>query len=138
MEEQRIKISLTHTYSLEADVIKNRIYFCIHERWDEKTKLEDYLADWKNAISYLQPNFTIISDIRTMVPHSVSIEKVHEQAQKYLIENGLYKVAQVYPKNDITDFQATRVAGRLNLPVNKFFTIEEAESYLDRLVEKLE
>ena len=138
MKQSRKHIASTDVYSLEVDIEKNRVYFCIRGHWDKNTPLENYLDEWEKTISCLQPNFTIISDIHTMLPHALVVEKVHEQVQKFLIEKGLYKVAEVASINDIADLQASRVAQRSKLPVNKFSTFEEAEKYLDRLVEDLE
>ncbi len=138
MENGRKQISNKDFYSLEINIEKNRIYFCILGHWNKNISYETYIADWEEAISYLQPNFTVISDIRSMSPHSVAVEKLHEKAQKYIVEKGLFKVAEVFPVNNITELQASRIAGKTNLPVNKFGSFEEAERYLDQLVAKLD
>ena len=130
-------IDIEH-YSIKVCPEKNRVYFCIRGRWDKNIQLEDYLRVWKTTVSYLKPNFTIISDIRTMLSHPISVEKIHEAAQKYLIEHGLFKVAEVVSHDDIAELQASRIAGRSNLPVNKFSSFEQAEKYLDQLVKELE
>ncbi|WP_291721025.1 hypothetical protein [Bernardetia sp.] len=134
MKEEVKHIIDTEAYTIQVDIEKNRVYFCIRGRWDKETKLEDYLDKWKEAISYLEPNFTIIADVRTMLPHAISVEKVHEEAQRYLIENGLFKVAEVISLNDIAALQATRVAERSNFPISKFSSFEGAEKYLDQVV----
>lgn len=131
------QITTTDAYSLEIDIEKNRVYFCIYGHWDNTTQLDSFLEDWKRAISHLQSDFTILSDIRTMLPHALAVEKIHEETQKYLIENGLFKVAEVVPINDIAHLQSSRIVERSNLPMNKFDCVEEAERYLDQVVKKL-
>lgn len=136
MKKELKHITNTDAYSLEVDIQKNRVYFCIRGHWNKDTQLDSFLADWKEAISYLQPNFTIISDVRTMLPHALAVEKIHEETQKYLIQNGLFKVAEVVAVNDIANLQSGRIAERSKLPMNKFHSFEEAENYLDKLVEE--
>ncbi|WP_338791906.1 hypothetical protein V9L05_18555 [Bernardetia sp. Wsw4-3y2] len=138
MKQERKQIVNTDAYSLEIDIAKNRVYFCIRGHWDKNTLLTNYLLDWKEAISYLQPNFTIISDTLTMLPHAVSVEKLHEETQKYLIDNGLFKVAEIMPINDIANLQANRITERSQLPVIKLSSLEEAEECLDKLVEEMQ
>lgn len=132
------QITTTDAYSLEIDIEKNRVYFCVYGHWDKTTKLDSFLEDWKRATSHLQPNFTILSDVRTMLPHSLAVEKVHEETQKYLIKNGLFKVAEIVPVNDIANLQSGRVAERSNLPIYKFNCFEEAEKYLDESIKEIE
>ncbi len=138
MKQERKQIVNTDAYSLEIDIAKNRVYFCIRGHWDKNTLLTNYLLDWKEAISYLQPNFTIISDTFTMLPHAVSVEKLHEETQKYLIDNGLFKVAEIMPINDIANLQANKITKRSQLPVIKLSSLEEAEKCLDKLVEEMQ
>lgn len=138
VNSERQLITNKNAYSLEINKEKNRVYFCIRGHWDKTTDLNTFLSDWKETISHLQPNFTIISDVRTRLPHALSVEKLHEQAQKYLMKNGLLKVAEVVAVDDIANLQSCRISERSNFPIHNFHSFEEAENYLDDLIKEIE
>lgn len=130
----KIKIIDRKNYMMSIDKTKNRIYFQLHPQlWKDKD-MDVFLEDWKEVIAEMQPHFTILSDIRTMQIQSPKLDKSHEEVQRYVAENGLLKVARILPDNDIVNLQFNRIAERSSLPNNVFYTIEEAEKYLDEVV----
>ncbi len=126
----------TDYYTISYNSDKNRLYFSVYGRWKSESLVPNFLTDWQEVVEKLKPNFTIISDARQMKPQSIKIEKLHQQAQKYLIENGLLHVAEIVSTNDIANFQACRIVEKTQMPNHKFTTLEKAEEYLDNLIKK--
>ena len=129
----KTKVIDRKNYVLYIDKTKNRIYFELHnKRWE----LEDanlLLLDWKTAITQVQHDFTVLSDIRHLKIQSPKLDKLHEEAQKYVAENGLLKLARVLSEDDIVNLQFSRIAERSSIPNNVFRTLEEAEEYLENI-----
>ncbi len=68
-----------------------------------------------------------------MNPQSLKIEKLHQQAQLYLMENGLFQVAELVSPNDIANYQACRIVEKTQMSNHKFTSLKEAKKYLDKL-----
>ena len=134
----KIKIIEKKNYTFSIDKTKNRVYFLLHRQLWNLEDMEIFLSDWKDIISKVQLNFTVLSDVQNMQIQSPKLDKSHETIQKFVAENGLLKVARVLPNDDIVNLQFGRIAERSALPNNVFYTIEEAEKYLDEIVQKFE
>lgn len=125
-------------YTLSIDRTKNRVYFHLHTGlWNEED-LECLMPDWKEIIAEIQPNFTILSDLRNLQIQSPKFDRVHEEAQRFVTQNGLLKLARITTTNDIVNLQFGRITERSAIPQNTFYNVEDAEKYLDELVEKFE
>ncbi|WP_338791673.1 hypothetical protein V9L05_20215 [Bernardetia sp. Wsw4-3y2] len=129
----KIKLIDRKNYMFSIDTSKNRVYFRLQKGVWKIEDMDIFLSDWKDVIKEIQPNFTILSDIRNMQIQSPKLDKYHEEIQKYVTENGLLKVARVLPNNDIVNLQFGRIAERSSLPQNIFYTVEDAENFLDKI-----
>ena len=126
-------------YLISIDETKNRVYFQLHKQVWTQIDVDLLLSDWKEIMKYLQNDFTVLSDIRNLQIQSRKLDKSHEEVQKYVAKNGLLKVARVLPSNnDIVNLQFGRIVERSAIPNNVFYTIKDAENYLDRVVRKFE
>lgn len=130
----KITIKENKHYKLYTNSTKNRIYFSITGKIQDENQIPHFVEDWKQAISQVETNFTILSDIRIMDIQAKKIEKLHEKVQSFLTQNGLAETAEVISMNDIADLQANQVVERSGMPNTKFRSIEEAENYLDAVV----
>ncbi len=134
----KVKIIDRKNYTISIDKTKNRIYFQLHKQAWKADDVSFLLVDWKEVIPQLENNFTILSDIRNLQMQSPKLDKSHEEAQRYVAENGLLKLARVLPNNDIVNFQFARIAKRSFIPNTVFYTVEDAEKYLDKVVKDFE
>jgi hypothetical protein len=135
----KIKIIDRKNYTISIDKTKNRVYFQLHRQLWESKDMDFLFLDWKNIVEqHLQINFTVLSDIRNMQIQSPKLDKSHEEIQKYVAENGLLKLARVLPNDDIVNLQFGRIVERSCIPNNIFYTIEDAEKYLDKIVKELQ
>ena len=124
---------------MSIDRTKNRVYFLLHKGLWKDEDLFFLLPDWKEVVAEMKPKFTIISDIRALQIQSPKYNTIHEEAQRYVSENGLLKVARILPDdNDIVNLQFGRIVKRSAIPSNVFYSVEDAEKYLDRIVEQFE
>ncbi|WP_375561014.1 hypothetical protein ACE193_00240 [Bernardetia sp. OM2101] len=134
----KIKIIDRKNYTISIDQIKNRVYFQMHRQVWSSEDMELFFLDWKEIIAQMQVNFTILSDIRNLQIQSPKLDKLHEDVQKYVANNGLLKVARVVSNNDIVNLQFGRIVERSFMPHNTFYTFEEAEEYLDKIVKEFQ
>lgn len=134
----KIKIIEKKNYTFYIDKTKNRVYFLLHRQLWKLEDMDAFLLDWKDIISKVRPNFTVLSDVRNMQIQSPKLDKFHETIQKFVAENGLLKVARILPNDDIVNLQFGRIVERSEIPNNAFYTVEDAEKYLDEIVQKFE
>ncbi len=125
------EITKTEYYALAVDKIKNRIYFSITGFWGNPSVVPNYLRDIERASKEVVRGYTILSDLvkmRTMPPEA---GKMHEQAQKILVDAGLAKTAEVLPQNVILKLQLQRHAESSKMTKKVFASKVEAEAWLD-------
>ncbi len=132
----KVKLIDRKNYTIFIDKLKNRVYFQLHRQLWKPKDMDYLLVDWKEAIAEMQINFTILSDIRNMQIQSPKLDKAHEEVQKYVTSNGLLKLARVLPHDDIVNLQFGRIVERSAIPNTIFYTVKEAEEYLDKMVQK--
>lgn len=125
------EIASNKYYKISVDQEKNRVYFEIYGFWKDPSELPDYLADWKRAIGELKPEFTVLSDIRKMKPHSTSVTPLHEAAQRLLVEEGLDRTAEIMGDAVLLEFQTRQYAEKSSMKKREFGTAEEGEAWLD-------
>ena len=134
----KTEIAKNENYELYIDIEKNRCYIRVIGRWTSRDKVKNFFPDWKKAVSYMKPNFTIFADTRLMGSMSKEVENLHQEIQVYLVEQGLLVTAQLASVDDLADYQIHRSTQRANHPIVKFSTREEAEYYLDELTFNIE
>lgn len=128
----------TDYYSFQIDKEKNRIYFAFLKKWNGIEDFSNFIEHWGKVIDELQPNFTVNSDLRLMPILSKEVEILFSQLHYFVMDRGLFRVAEVIAFNDLSYLQLSRISDRSALPQNKFRFVEEAEKYLDELVANLE
>lgn len=129
----KIKFIDRKNYIISIDNTKNRVYFQMHRQIWNAEDMDLLLQDWKEIIAQMQVNFTILSDIRNLQIQSPKLDKLHEEVQKYVTNNGLLKVARVVSNDDIVNLQFGRIVERSAMPNDMFCTLEGAEKYLDKI-----
>lgn len=133
----KIKFIDRKNYTIFIDTTKNRVYFQMHRQVWKAEDMDFLFLDWKEIIAHMQVNFTILSDIRNLQIQSPKLDKLHEEIQKYVANNGLLKVARVISNDDIVNLQFGRIVERSSMPSNVFYTLEGAEKYLDEIVKEV-
>lgn len=126
------KIAQNAYYEMVVDKAKNRVYFTILGYWKNKTAVEALLSDWKKAVSFTQPNFTVLTDMRTMLTHPQELNELHLAAQQFVIDSGVKQVANVMPTDKIAHLQLNSFTSNSGLPFRNFDTIDEAETWLNQ------
>lgn len=130
------EIANTSRYSLYFLPEKNRFYLTILGHWKTPDEVPRYLGDWQRALTLCKPGFTILADIRKMYNHPPEVvQQVHLKAQKILIEAGLLRTVDVVPKNMLAEAQVDAIAKISKMPKDKFFTVEQAEIWLDKIAD---
>lgn len=117
-------------YQLSLSISKNRAYLKIIGFWRNPEVVPEYITDWKKALSELNDGFTLLTDASEMKTHPQEMRKLHEEAQKLVLEAGLSKVAEVIA-NDITEYQLDSIAETNSFPKKSFRSVEDAEKWLD-------
>lgn len=121
-------------YVISVDTLKNRAYLKVSGFWPSPDIAPHYLKDWEKACTYLKSGFTLLTDVREAKTYAIAVQKLHEEAQKFVTTKGISHVAEIHNKNAFVNFQAGNMAKSSGMPMNIFFTEEEAEAYLDNLV----
>lgn len=120
-------------YEINIDTQKNRIYLKVFGIWKDKAEVDTYPEDLKTASSLLARGFTIVADLRKMIPPTKDeIEEIHNKAQTVLIQSGLDRSAEVV-SSVITKMAAGRYANKTGLKKMVFNSIEDAEEWLDTM-----
>lgn len=126
-----IQIALNACYELFYSKVKNRIYSRIFGFWKNHECVPDFLNDWDKALLHVQPSFTVLVDMRTMITHPQSMKNLHAEAQLKVKAAGVLQVANVMPLDKIASLQIGTIADISKLPSSNFDTIQEAELWLD-------
>lgn len=132
-ESSSEKVAQNACYDLVVDKARNRVYFTIHGYWKNKSVVQDLLNDWKTAVSLTQPNFTVLTDMRTMITHPQELNELHLAAQQIIIDSGVSQVANVMPTDKIAHLQLNSFTAKSTMPFHNFTTIAEAEAWLNQL-----
>lgn len=123
-------VAATDTYTIRCDQSKNRVYFAIVGSWKSRSDVPNYIADWKKALGFVSPGFTILSDLRQM--KAMLVHDLHVEAQQLLVDAGLKKTGEVVDTRGIaTRAQLGEISKDSGMVVRRFATMEEAEAWLD-------
>lgn len=118
-------------YEILFDGSKNRFYFTILDFWRGLYVIPHYLEDWEYALSYAQPNFTILTDARNFKVNVEGMHELHITAQKMLISHGLVMVAELLPPYEWAEYEMKKINKKTNMARSSFKTLHEAEVFLD-------
>jgi transposase-like protein len=130
-ENSDIQIAKNECYELFYSKVRNRIYLRIFGFWKNKECVPDFLKDWDKALLHVNPSFTVLVDMRTMITHPQSMKSLHAEAQLKVKAAGVLQVANVMPFDKIASLQIGTIAEISKLPTTNFNTIQEAELWLD-------
>ncbi len=120
-------------YSLCVDIDINRAYLTVKGYWPSVSAVPNFITDFKTAISYLVPEFTLLVDARTMKVHPKEVSELHQEMQVMLKKAGLLQTAEVLNSNDAVALQLKRIQINSSMPLFQLNDINKAESYLDRI-----
>ena len=126
-----IQVAKNIYYELLYNETKNRIYFKICGFWKNKGVVPELLDDWDKALTYVQPKFTVITDMSTMITHPQELKNLHAEAQHKVRAAGVLQVANILPDDKIARLQIAAIADTTQLPSRNFDSLEEAEQWLD-------
>ncbi|MBN2532289.1 MAG: hypothetical protein JXB88_05330 [Spirochaetales bacterium] len=126
-----IEIANNDFYSMKVDESKNRFYLTIEGFWETGDQVPEYLDDLKKAVKHLSNGFTILSDLIQMKTPTQEIGALHVKAQKYLIDSGLSKTAEVHPLSMIAKMTVDRFSEESGMKKGMFSSKEEAEKWLN-------
>jgi hypothetical protein len=124
-------IAETDYYKIEVDKTKNRVYYTIIGFWKSPSIVPNYLEDTQKAVNEVSPGFNIVTDATQMKIPPKEVGKIHEKAQKILVDGGLNKTAEVLPKS-LVKMTLNKYAQKSQMKKQNFETIEEAVAWLDK------
>ncbi len=125
------KVADNDKYSLEIDKKNNRIHLRIKGFWAVPSDVSAYVDDIKKAATQVTKGFTIITDVTEMKPPPVAVNKVHEEAQKSLIEAGLDRVAEIVSEDVLKKLVVDSLSKESGMKKKTFTNINEAIAWLD-------
>ena len=117
---------------------KTDFNFTTLKGWEGIQDFEGFEKLWIDMSHQLKPNYTVCADLRLMPIFSRNVEDLFSRIQRYTMQNGLLKMAEVVAMNDISDLQFHRMSSKNDMPTDKFKTVEEADKHLDELIEAIE
>lgn len=130
-KEYKVQIAKNSCYDIFFDGLKNRIYFTIHGFWKNRDGVSEFLNDWKKALSMAESEFTILTDMRTMITHPQELTSLHHDAHNLVLDAGVKNVAHVMPQDKIAYLQVQSIHEKTYLPTKSFHSFEEADQWLD-------
>jgi hypothetical protein len=131
-ESPKLLIAHNQYYELFYAPHKNRLYLSIFGFWKNADLVPDYVADLTKAQALLQPAFTLLLDLRTMITHPPAIMGLHVEILELLQIAGLKKCACVDPSDRIATLQIEDTLVQSHLPSERFSTYLEAEAWLEQ------
>ena len=119
----------TDYYTFEIDRLKNRMYLVYKGFWKRPDQVPDFVKHHDETISHLLPGFTVLADVRQM--EGVVITDILEEVQRHAVKAGIRKAARVYDKPTFKQVQAESIRVRTGITSKGFYSVEEAEAWLD-------
>ena len=119
----------TDYYTFEIDRLKNRMYLKYRGFWKRPDQVPDFVKHHAETIGRLSPGFTVLVDVRQM--EGVILTDLIEECQRQSIKAGVAKLARVYEKPTFMQVQAEVVRERTGVKSKEFYSVEEADAWLD-------
>jgi hypothetical protein len=129
------EIAKNEYYEIHVDQGINRVYKVMRGHWKKLADVYDYKRHNLEAMSYLEPGFTTLLDIREMQLPSDEVLDLMVGVSKDSEEAGQGRQAQVINKKDLGIVRKGRNVIKesdMDLKMMQFGTIEEAVEWLDR------
>ncbi|TPE45570.1 hypothetical protein [Pontibacter mangrovi] len=124
-------VSKNQHYELRFDSGKNRLYIGIYGFWKNRNDVPGYLSDLKKALILVNPGFTLLLDMRTLITHPPAVADMQAEAHKLLKEASLGKAACVFPIDHIATLQVEDMLGHGHFRCERFASVSEAEAWLN-------
>ncbi|MDX5480438.1 MAG: hypothetical protein LPK07_02015 [Hymenobacteraceae bacterium] len=132
-EKSKIQIAKNQCYELLHDRTANRLYFAVNGFWKNREVVAGLLDDWRKALNSVQPHFTLLLDLRSMITHPQHLNSLHLEVYQLIKEAGLHYTACVGPEDRIATLQVEEIIRKSEFPVKNFATCQEADSWLNSL-----
>ncbi|MCC9165354.1 hypothetical protein [Pontibacter harenae] len=132
-EKSIVQVAQNLCYKLLYNPSKNRVYFTIIGYWKNKDAVPEFLQHWKTALRLVKPNFTILTDMSSMITHPQELNDLHAQAHKLVMQAGVARTAHVIPADKIANLQAKAIADHTGFVVGNFATLKEADEWLNKV-----
>ena len=117
------------------DKSKNRIYIYFEGLLD-KTRAEKLHDAYKDAISQVEPGFTVLTYAENYKPGGPEVQSIVSEMVQMAEQAGCSKVARVVGQTPLGGMQINRLAKvKTSYASQHFSTTEEAEAYLDSALE---
>lgn len=114
---------------MKVDTSSNRLYITIKGFWRDKG---NYLGDLETACRTMNSGFKIHVDLTGMKAPKPEVGKVHEDAQKMLMQFGLSQTAEVHGRDAIARMALNKYSTNSGMDKQVFSTHDEAKAWLDQ------
>ncbi|GAA4423634.1 hypothetical protein GCM10023188_02670 [Pontibacter saemangeumensis] len=129
-EESKIVVAHNPCYELIYDNSKNRIYLTVKGFWKNREAVPHFLDDLQKALRLVKPDFSLLSDLRTMLTHPQRLSSLHIEAHNLIKLAGLSKAAIVVPIDRIATLQVEEINSKSTMSSENFSSVVEAEIWL--------
>ena len=130
-EESKVVVAHNPCYELIYDNSKNRIYLTVKGFWKNPEAVPHFLDDLQKALRLVRPDFSLLSDLRSMLTHPQLLSNLHIEAHHLIKAAGLVKAALVLPTDRIATLQAEDINSKSEIAFESFSTLAEAEVWLE-------
>ena len=126
-------------YLLKPLFNENLLYIQIRGAWKEKEmyKYANYIDDIAEVAEKFDGPFMILADLRNMEPVSYRVAKIHIEAQKILLKNGLLLTGEVISKNQLVQQSAQSFSNQSGMPKKSFISMEHALAWISDKKQKI-
>ncbi len=94
------KIASCAFYEIAVDTEYNLVILEFSGFWGGRSNVPEYVSDCKKALAHVQPGFNTLVDLTKTTSISEDATKLHTEAQKFFMDAGFAKAAEVYRHND--------------------------------------
>ncbi|MBC3541116.1 hypothetical protein ACFSC6_02965 [Rufibacter sediminis] len=130
------KIAHNHFYYIQVDQKKNILYLALTGCWNSPEEVPFYITHIKEALAFMKPGFSILTDIRELEEYAPSVRQVQVIAQKMMVAAGIYQLAEVHQLNNAINQLAMDMAKESRIPLNIFDSLEDAEAWLEEVQQR--
>lgn len=130
-------IANTNYYKILFDEAKNRIYYTVKGYWPNVEIVPNYLNDIQKVLDFVQPHFTMVVHVEDLEAHPDDVEELRKKAQVMAVKAGMYKAAEIVPRDMVSDIQFDMMTETTKFEVIKVGNRRDADKWLDKQVELL-
>lgn len=130
-EESRVVVAHNTCYEVIYENSKNRIYLTVKGFWKSREAVTHFLNDLQKALRLVKPDFSLLTDMRTMLTHPQRLSSLHIEAHNLIKIAGLAKAAILVPTDRIATLQVEEINSKSAMASESFSSLAEAEAWLD-------